>query len=154
MSQPRHTARFAPDHDRAHDACGTGFVARADGQRTHQVIELALTALARVAHRGAASTDLSGDGAGLLTQIPTRLFYREGYRLGLRLTHGQPFALAMLFLPPDVEGLRRASRVTEEVLTAAGFPLLGWREVPTEAAALGPTARASAPVIRQLFLGR
>ena len=154
MSQPRHTARFAPDHERAHDACGTGFVARADGERSHQVVNLALTALARVAHRGAASTDLSGDGAGLLTQIPTRLFYREGYRLGLRLTHGHPFAVAMLFLPPDVESLRRATRLTESVLGGAGFPLLGWREVPTDAAALGPTARASAPVIRQLFLGR
>ncbi|MEO8030095.1 MAG: glutamate synthase large subunit, partial [Gemmatimonadota bacterium] len=154
MTQSRHAARFAPDHDRAHDACGVGFVARATGQRDHQVIELALTALARVAHRGAASTDQSGDGAGLLTQIPERLFHRESYRLGLRLAHGQPFAVGMLFLPSEPSALNLAIGLTESVLSANGFPLLGWRDVPTDPAALGPTARASSPIIRQIFLGR
>src|SRR6266550_4757251 len=62
---------------REHDACGVGFVARASGQRSAEIARLALQALARVAHRGAAATDRSGDGAGLLTQIPAPLFYRE-----------------------------------------------------------------------------
>ena len=73
---------------REHDACGVGFVARASGERSHEIVRMALQAVARVAHRGAASTDNSGDGAGLLTQIPHRLFHREAYRLGLRLQPG------------------------------------------------------------------
>src|SRR2546425_1861615 len=70
---------------REHDTCGVGFVARASGQRSADIARLALQALARVAHRGAAATDRSGDGAGLLTQIPAPLFYREAARRGLAL---------------------------------------------------------------------
>src|SRR5213596_3970558 len=75
------------------DACGVGFGARASGERSHEILALALQALARVAHRGAASTDNSGDGAGILTQIPHPLFYEEAARLGLDLKPGQPFAV-------------------------------------------------------------
>jgi len=76
---------------REHDACGVGFVAQSSGGRSHEVVQMALEAVARVAHRGAASTDNSGDGAGLLTQVPQRLFYRDAYRLGLHLQPGLPF---------------------------------------------------------------
>src|SRR5512143_1292315 len=93
---------------REHDACGVGFVARATGERSHEIVRMALQAVARVAHRGAASTDNSGDGAGVLTQIPTRLFHREAYRLGLKLPPGQPFAVGALFLPAEPEALARA----------------------------------------------
>src|SRR2546426_8057950 len=68
---------------REHDACGVGFVARASGHRSADIARLALQALARVAHRGAAATDRSGDGAGLLTQIPAPLFYREAASRGI-----------------------------------------------------------------------
>jgi glutamate synthase domain-containing protein 1 len=73
---------------REQDAGGVGFVARASGERSHEVLNLA-----RVAHRGAASTDNSGDGAGLLTQIPHRLFWDEAAMLDLPLKAGQPFAV-------------------------------------------------------------
>ena len=89
------------DAFREHDACGVGFVAQSSGARSHEVVEMALEAVARVAHRGAASTDNSGDGAGLLTQIPQRLFHRDAYRLGLRLEAGRPFAVGVFFLPVD-----------------------------------------------------
>ena len=87
----------APDLDpwREQDACGVGFVARASGERSHAVTLLALEALKRVAHRGAAASDSSGDGAGVLTQIPAPLFYREALRQGLPLEPGQPFAVGM-----------------------------------------------------------
>ena len=81
------------DPGREHDACGVGFVATASGVRSHEVVGMALEAVARVAHRGAASTDNSGDGAGLLTQIPARLFYRDAYRQGLHLQPGLPNSL-------------------------------------------------------------
>src|SRR3989440_12961148 len=92
----RWTHARAPDLEpwREHDAYAVGFVARASGERSHVVARLALEALKRVAHRGAAATDSSGDGAGLLTQIPAPLFYPEAARHGLPLAPGQPLPVA------------------------------------------------------------
>src|SRR3954452_13188868 len=107
---PRHAATppaEALDATREHDACGVGFVAHASGARSHEVVSMALEAVARVAHRGAASTDNSGDGAGLLTQIPHRLFYRDAYRLGLHLQPGLPFGVGDFFFPPEPPALGR-----------------------------------------------
>ena len=151
---PAHARTDTGEARREHDACGVGFVARATGERSHEIVRMALQAVARVAHRGAASTDNSGDGAGILTQIPQRLFHREAYRLGLRLKPGQPFGVGAFFLPPEHETLTRALRLVEKVLERNGIPCLGWREVPTDPAALGPLARASCPAIRQVFVGR
>ncbi len=150
-----HAATAGPGLDpyRERDACGTGFVARASGARSHEVVAMALEAVARVAHRGAASTDNSGDGAGLLTQIPHRLFFRDAYRLGLRLQPGRPFGVGVFFLPQAADALAHATRLIESVLARDGIPFLGWRDVPVNPAALGPTARASCPVIRQAFVG-
>ncbi len=155
MQHDPHAARFGGPFDprRERDACGTGVVARASGQRSHEVVAMGLEAVARVAHRGAASTDHSGDGAGLLTQIPHRLFFREAYRLGLRLQPGRPFGVGAFFLPAEPEPLAAAVALVETVLAEDGIPFLGWREVPTNPAALGPTALASCPVIRQAFVG-
>jgi len=154
---PRHAAAPAAAHldaTRERDACGVGFVARASGVRSHEVVVMALDAVARVAHRGAASTDNSGDGAGLLTQIPARLFYRDAYRLGLHLQPGLPFGVGAFFLPPRPDALAAAVAIVEQVLAGDGIPFLGWRDVPTNPAALGPTARSSCPVIRQVLVGR
>jgi glutamate synthase domain-containing protein 1 len=147
-------AAAALDPAREHDACGVGLVARASGARSHEVVSMALEAVARVAHRGAASTDNSGDGAGLLTQIPYRLFHRDAYRLGLHLQPGLPFGVGALFLPREADALAAATRMVETVLAEDGIPFLGWRDVPTNGVALGPTAFASCPVIRQVLVGR
>src|SRR5216110_1150352 len=143
--------RRAPDLDpwREQDACGVGFVARASGERGPDILALALQALARVAHRGAASTDSSGDGAGVLTQIPSRLFYRDGASRGLALEPGQPFALGAFFLPTDHAALGRATAIIETVLRESGLPVLGWRDVPVDRDVLGPSARVTCPTIRQ-----
>src|SRR5436190_664271 len=138
---------------REHDACGVGFVARASGQRSAEIARLALQALARVAHRGAAATDRSGDGAGLLTQIPGPLFYREAARRALALVPGQPFAVGSFFLPREHDALGRATAIIEEVLCREGLPVLGWRDVPVDLEVLGAGARASCPTIRQVILG-
>ncbi|HTD68902.1 MAG TPA: glutamate synthase large subunit [Gemmatimonadales bacterium] len=144
----------APDLDpwREHDACGVGFVARASGKRSADITRLALQALARVAHRGAAATDRSGDGAGLLTQIPAPLFYREAASHGLALAPGQPFAVGAFFLPREPDALGRATAIIEEVLCREGLPVLGWRDVPVNLDVLGAGARASCPTIRQAIL--
>jgi glutamate synthase (ferredoxin) len=103
---------------------------------------MALTAVARLAHRGAASNDRSGDGAGVLTQIPRGLF-------GV----GTDSALAMFFLPQAGPELDRATRLIEAVLQDLELPVVSWREVPTDPAALGPLARASQPTIKQALIG-
>jgi glutamate synthase (ferredoxin) len=144
----------ALEPSREHDACGVGFVATASGARSHEVVAMALEGVARVAHRGAASTDNSGDGAGLLTQIPARLFYRDAYRQGLHLQPGLPFGVGAFFLPREPEALGASARMVEEVLAGDGIPFLGWRDVPVNPGALGPTALASCPVIRQVLVGR
>jgi glutamate synthase (ferredoxin) len=154
--QRRHAATPAAaslDATREHDACGVGFVAAANGGRTHEVVAMAVEAAARVAHRGAASTDLSGDGAGLLTQIPRRLFHRDSYRLGLHLQPGLPFGVGAFFLPAAADALAASIAMVESVLVADGIPVLGWRDVPVNPSALGPTARTSCPAIRQVLVG-
>src|SRR5439155_308371 len=145
----------APDLDpwREQDACGVGFVARASGERSHAVTRLALEALKRVAHRGAAASDSSGDGAGVLTQIPAPLFYREALRQGLPLEPGQPFAVGMFFLPREAAALARVTAIIEDVLRGDGLPVLGWREVPVRGDVLGAGARATCPTIRQVLIG-
>src|SRR2546428_7277025 len=124
--------RRAPDRDpwREHDACGVGCVARASGERSSGIVALALQALARVAHRGAASTDHSGDGAGLLVQIPRGFFHREAARLGLSLAPEHPFAVGMFFLPPHPAGRGRATAIIVDVLHGARLSLLALSDIP------------------------
>ncbi len=127
---------------RERDACGVGFVARADGIRTHDVLRMGLTAVARLAHRGAASTDKSGDGAGVLTQIPHRL---------LGVGPRERVAVGMFFLPQ--QGLGVAMDLIESALVTLGMSVLGWRVVPVDAQVLGPLAAERQPAIRQIFIG-
>src|SRR6266702_4296764 len=128
---------------REYDACGVGFVARASGERSSEVMRLALQALGRVAHRGAAATDNSGDGAGVLTQIPARLFGRDPT---------EPFAVGAFFLPRDRADLNRATAIVEQVLSGEGLPVLAWRDVPVDLDVLGAGARATCPTIRHALI--
>jgi glutamate synthase (NADPH/NADH) large chain/glutamate synthase (ferredoxin) len=138
---------------REHDACGVGFVARSSGARSADILRHALQALARVAHRGAAATDRSGDGAGVLTQIPISLFRREAAHGEFALAPDQPFAVGAFFLPRDPGAQARVRGIVQRVLAEEGLPLLGWRDVPVNLDALGASARATCPAIRQAVLG-
>ncbi len=155
----RHARRGSPEDEslgspwRPHDACGVGFIARQSGERSHEVTRLALEAVARVAHRGASSSDGSGDGAGLLTQLPHRLFRRDAERFGMVIEPGAPFAVGMFFLPVPPAARARAVAHVEAVLAADGIPLIGWRDVPVDPMALGVTARRSSPHIAQVLVG-
>ena len=121
-----------------------GFVAHAGGERSHAVLDMALTAVARLAHRGAASNDHSGDGAGVLTQIPRSLLDPGGST--------GPFGLGMFFLPQAAPALDQAVALIESALRELGLPVFRWRDVPLDPAALGPLARASRPAVRQAFV--
>jgi glutamate synthase (ferredoxin) len=148
-SHPSHTAcLYDPRFE--HDSCGVGFVARTSGEASHAVVERALEALVRLEHRGAIAADgKSGDGAGVQTQVPKRLFVAAAARLGLRLAADDTFAVGMLFVP---HGDERSRTALECALAARGLKALGWRNVPVDAQRLGDFARASLPQIQQILV--
>ncbi len=132
-----------------HDACGVGFVARISGDADHAILRMALEAVERLAHRGAIAADgKSGDGAGLLTQLPRRLFAREAKKLG-RVGADDPLGVGMVFLP---HGNEAPAAALERALEARGLEVLGWRPVPIDPGSLGTSARASLPLIRQILI--
>ena len=139
----------------ARDACGVGFIADIRGRRSHELVRAAIEALTNLTHRGAVSADgLSGDGAGILTQIPYELFLRELHAHGIEAIDPSELAIGVFFLPSDEAECRRAVELIEEEVTRAELKLLRWRPVPVDESALGQQARASQPVIRHLLLRR
>src|SRR5438876_8654572 len=151
---PRPSGLYDPRFE--HDACGVGFVARLSGQPGHDIVAKAVEAVANLSHRGAVAADgKSGDGSGVLTQIPRRLFAREAERLGLgRLDATDLFGVAMCFLPQaDLDSDRGESeQIVARAVACAGLRLLGWRDVPIDADQLGAAARATLPRIRQALI--
>jgi glutamate synthase domain-containing protein 2/glutamate synthase domain-containing protein 1/glutamate synthase domain-containing protein 3 len=130
------------------DSCGVGFVAQLSGQATHQVLQHALTALSRLAHRGAVASDgRSSDGVGVLTQIPRAWLLQSA---GLSLAPDQLAGVGVLFLPQEGEAV--ATRLFEQSLIAHGLELLAWRPVPIREEQLGEQALASAPRIVQALI--
>jgi glutamate synthase domain-containing protein 2/glutamate synthase domain-containing protein 1/glutamate synthase domain-containing protein 3 len=158
MSQHLASGSFDDDHVGSpyapRDACGVGFIARQSGDRTHEVISLALEASARLAHRGASATDSSADGAGLLTQIPRRLFILAASRLGIHLPADASIAVGMCFLPVEPQACEEAMTLVNDVLLGDGLPVLGWRDVPVRPEVLGKSARIAMPAIKQVLVGR
>jgi glutamate synthase (NADPH/NADH) large chain len=136
-----------------HDACGIGAVVNISGRREHGIIDLGKQVLLNLQHRGAAGADEStGDGAGILFQLPHEFFAAEAERLRFTLPDPQRYAVAMLFLPQDAQVREGCQQILAHAITSAGLEVLGFRDVPTSNACLGPIARASEPVIRQLFI--
>ncbi len=138
-----------------HDACGFGFVCDIAGRRSHGIVRDALTVLVNLEHRGASGSEKdSGDGAGLLVQVPHEFLRTVAGEAGLALPTTPSWAVGMLFLPRDEASRSACEAHVDAVLASEGLELLGWRDVPTDPIGLGETARASQPVIRQVFVGR
>src|SRR4051812_40349315 len=137
------------------DACGVGFVAHVRGTASHEIVRQGLTLLENMSHRGAVGCDpCSGDGAGLVVQLPHEFFRREVGQLGFELPRPGGYAVGMLFLPTDAGERRACELVLENIVEEEGQHVLGWRDVPANLDQVGPVARAAAPVFRQLFLAR
>jgi glutamate synthase (NADPH/NADH) large chain len=138
-----------------HDACGTGFIASIKGLPSHQMVTDALTMLENMEHRGACGCDPdSGDGAGLLLQLPHWFLLEECTALSIRLPEPGAYGVGMMFLPKD-EATRAACRtVIGEATATLGIPLLGFRPVPVNPAGIGHTALGAEPAIEQVFVGR
>ncbi len=139
-----------------HDACGVGFVANVDGKRSYDIIERAVTGLKNLAHRGAIDADaVTGDGAGLLTQIPYPLFGKYLKSLGKPLYKNTDLAVCMVFLAREDEEARNAGkRIIEEAIAAEELTFLAWREVPVDPSCLGRRAEETRPAILQALAAR
>src|ERR1700679_2292547 len=132
-----------------HDSCGVGFVARVSNERSHEVLAHALTALGRLAHRGAVAADgKSSDGVGIMTQVPRDFLLRAA---GLTLKQDRALAVGVCFFPADHDPAP-AQKSFEEALKMHRCRLLAWREVPTRPEHLGQQALASAPRILQALI--
>lgn len=139
-----------------HDACGIGFVAHLEGRRSHRVLQMGLEALANHAHRGAVADDRkTGDGAGLLTQLPYEFFSRELRRMGCETPPVADLAVGQLYLFRQDEADRwRAKEVIREVCAEFKLEVLTFRSVPVIDTALGRRAESTRPWMEQVFLRR
>ena len=138
------------------DACGVGFIANRSGSRSHAILKMAIQAVTNLTHRGAVAADAkTGDGAGILTQIPEKLFKKELETLEVNLSSINDLAVGMIFLPGnDPVAQERGREIVANILQQYGFPLLGWRSVPVDESALGEKALATLPLIQQALIGR
>ena len=144
---------YDPAHE--HDACGVGFVVDIKGRRSHAIVSQALEVLKNLLHRGACGCEVNtGDGAGILIQMPHAFLGRECGRLGIRLPGPGHYGAGLVFLPRDPAQAAECERIFEGMVRDEGQTVLGWRDVPTDSSAVGPSARAVEPRFRQIFVGR
>jgi glutamate synthase (NADPH/NADH) large chain len=137
-----------------HDACGVGFVVNVNGERTHDIVRKGLEVLQNLTHRGACGCDpLTGDGAGILLQIPHDFFRRVCKPLRIELPEPGQYGVGMVFLPRNVAERNACLEIIEKIIREERQKLLGWRQVPVDENAPGPLARSSAPEVRQIFIG-
>ena len=131
-----------------HDACGVGFVVDVKGRKSHGVIEKGLQILLNLLHRGACGCEAStGDGAGVLVQMPDRFLRKATADLGFALPPAGRYGAGLVFLPKDRPGREQLRQLIEGTVRAAGHAVLGWRTVPGDDSSLGASARAAKPVI-------
>jgi glutamate synthase domain-containing protein 2/glutamate synthase domain-containing protein 1/glutamate synthase domain-containing protein 3 len=149
--------RYAPLWNQSfeHDACGVGLVVDIAGRPSRAIVERALAGVVNLTHRGGVGADArTGDGAGILTQIPFDLFAPDLARFGRTDLAPGALAVAMTFLPRDPATEHAARRMLVRSTREAGLDVLGWREVPTDSSVLGDVARSTLPVVAQLLVAR
>ncbi|MDQ3856825.1 MAG: glutamate synthase subunit alpha, partial [Chloroflexota bacterium] len=162
VSQPTQQSSTEParahglyDPQFEHDACGVAFVADIQGRRSHEILQQALQALENLQHRGACGCDPdTGDGAGVLLQIPHAFLSSECAALGFHLPAPGEYAVGAVFLPREPEAAERCQVLLAQVIERTGMSVLGWRDVPQDNSPIGPTARSTEPRMRQVFVGR
>jgi glutamate synthase (NADPH/NADH) large chain len=153
MPLPARHGLYDPRNE--HDACGLGFVATLTRGPSHEVVAKALEVLRRLAHRGAAGSDpCTGDGAGILLQIPHAYYERVLSRQDMELPLPGDYGVAFCFLSRDPQRRAAQMRTMEAAVRYHNQKVIGWRDVPVDVDVVGPVARASMPTMRQLFIAR
>jgi len=136
-----------------HDACGVGFVANINGIKSHEIVRNGIKILENLLHRGAVGGDLTtGDGAGILVQIPHIFFKNACQPLNINLPGEGEYGVGMIFMPRDEDPFRKLTRIVEKTVSAEGLELLGWRKVPVDTDAIHGQAREQRPTVMQCFI--
>ena len=138
-----------------HESCGVGAIVDLSGKSTHRTVDQALSIVERLAHRaGSDALGTTGDGVGIMTNLPHALFSAWAQEEGISLGNPGDYGVGMFFLPEDEVGSENIRRIFEQLASSEGLTVLGWRNVPCHPAQLGAGARRTMPRIRQCFLNR
>ncbi|SDO00602.1 glutamate synthase large subunit [Alkalicoccus daliensis] len=137
-----------------HEACGIGMIANINGSKTHDIVQNAITILCNLEHRGGQSADVSsGDGAGILTQIPHRFFEKQFHKEDIAVPEQGKYGIGMVFFPQDQKARKETRKVFERIIEEEGQRVLGWRTVPVNDSFVGDEAKKTRPFIRQVLIG-
>ena len=148
---PKAQGMYSPELE--HDACGIGFVVNIHGEKSHTIVQQGLTILANLAHRGGAgSEENTGDGAGILLQLPDRFFRQVCPLIGITLPSPGEYGVGMLFLPRQADAREACQKRIEDIITSEGQTILGWRTLPVNESTLGSVAKANRPHFCQIFI--
>ena len=135
-----------------HENCGAGFICSLNGEKTNDIIHRALNILTCLEHRGAVSSDgRTGDGAGILIEIPHEFFSIE---CDFEIPDPHQYAVGMLFLPQRLNQLKYAKDIFEKEIVKQRLKILGWRDVPIHSKVVGSIAAMSQPAIKQVFIAK
>lgn len=137
------------------DNCGVGFIAHIKGEKSHDIVEKGLEILINITHRGATGCDPNtGDGAGILTQIPHEFLDKKCKEIGFDLPDAGDYAVGMVFLPRESDQFLECEGIFERILKKENQELLGWRDVSVDHNAIGEIAKGTEPLIKQIFIAR
>ncbi|WP_018247346.1 glutamate synthase large subunit [Orenia marismortui] len=148
---PSQEGLYYPEYER--DNCGVGFITNINGEKSHKVVEKGLEILVRLEHRGAVGADPeTGDGAGILMQLPDEFLRTKMKEEGLELPQKGDYGVGMIFLPRKSDECLLAEGITEKIIEEEGQEVLGWRDVPLNETVIGESAASTLPVIKQVFI--
>ncbi|SES30968.1 glutamate synthase large subunit [Salisediminibacterium halotolerans] len=141
------------DPQNEHEACGIGMIAHIDGRKSHDIVQNAITTLCNLEHRGGQSADTStGDGAGMMTQIPHHFFLKQFHKEDVALPDEGQYGIGMIFFPHDHKARKKTRAILERIVREEGQRILGWRTVPVNDSFVGREAKKSKPFIRQIVI--
>jgi glutamate synthase (NADPH/NADH) large chain/glutamate synthase (ferredoxin) len=150
---PQKQGLYDPQHEK--DSCGIGFVVNIKGQQSHEIVQQGLQILENLTHRGAQGCDpCTGDGAGILLQVPHAFLKRAAGDVGVQLPNSGEYGVGMVFMPPQADARQQCETLFAKVIAEEGARLLGWRDVPVKSDAIGEVARRTEPFMRQVFIAR
>jgi len=148
---PKKQGLYDPANE--HDNCGVGFVANVHGKKSRAIVERGVEVLMKLLHRGATGDDAkTGDGAGILIQVPDEFFRKECSSIGFSLPKEGEFGVGMIFFPQEKNLKKKCQEIIQDVVKEEKLSVIGWRDVPVDSSALGDKARAAQPCIIQVFI--
>ncbi|HQL41262.1 MAG TPA: glutamate synthase subunit alpha, partial [Candidatus Omnitrophota bacterium] len=150
---PYRQGLYDPAHE--HDSCGVGFVVNINAERSHLIVERGIEVLRKLLHRGATADDhKTGDGAGILLQIPDAFLRTQCQALKINLPAAGQFGVGMIFMPQQEPERKHCQRIVEETTIEEGLDFLGWRVVPVCDSTLGKKAKEEQPFVMQCFIAK